>query len=251
MSGVSDGADHSGGSARSSRGWAAGALVIAALLALVVFAPGWALRAYQKHQADELIDRVDGQRADVLERAEQAGAVLEVLGAPVRSWSEIGCSLRPRYSDGDGEQDVVVLYYQACVPVAVEVYALPAEHRTLKQAAALLQGRVGHWTPTCNEPLLDVLELGFGEIDESGYSMDLRWIEPSSDEASRADDCLLPAPGEGDTVRTRRVADGQLTAQTYVVLIVRGGGGEVRVGCERQVGWIGSCTDTPEGAPYL
>lgn len=235
---------------RSGRRIAAWAVAIAVALGLFVFAPGPVLTVLHKREAAQLVDRVDERRTEVLERAEEGRAALAPLGAPVRSWSEVRCALRPRYSDGDGEQNVVVFYYQSCAPVVREIYALPQRHRSLKKASALLNGRTGHWKPDCYEPILDVIDLRMGQVDADGFSMALDWIDLAGS-AADGSGCQLPSPEAETATRIQMSADGPLTESTYVVFTVFGEAEMVDIGCRRNVGWIGVCTAVPKDAPYL
>lgn len=236
--------------ARLGRRIAIRAVAVVVACGLLVFAPGPVLTALHKREAAQLIDRVDDRRAEVLARHREARRVLAELGDPVQSWSQISCRLQPRYSDGDGEHDTVVFYYQSCAPLVREIYALPPRYRSLKKASALLGGRLGRWEPDCYEPILDVAELRLGQVDSEGFSMALDWVDPTGS-AADGTACLLPSPESSNATRVELVADGALTKTAHVVFTVFGEAEMVDIGCRRNVGWIGVCTGAPKGAPYL
>lgn len=223
--------------------------VVAALGLLLTFVPGWAFSTYHKHAAGELVERTQHRLPDVLAVTARARADLTPLGAPVRSWSEVSCSLDPRYSDGDGERDVVMFYYQVCTPAVFEIYALPADHDSLEQTAALLHGRLDSGEHDCDEPILDVVDEGQVDADDR---IELEWVQPAANPSAAGDTgCSLPDPGADDVARVTKTTDRPLSADSYVVLSVFGGSDQVSVGCRRNVRWLGSCTAPPKGAPYL
>lgn len=238
--------DEAAGPAGSPRRVVLWAVVIAAALGLLVFVPEWAWGVRHRQQAGELVDRSDRNRGAVLETARRIAAGLEPLGEPARSWSEVQCWLTPRHSDGDGEADVIVSYGQECSPVAYEAYPLPAAHRSPEQAAALLGGRLGRASSGCDRLIFGVPGTAPGDPAAADRTVFLRWVEPGGRGA-----CDLPAPGGPGAARVRETVARPLTASAYVVLEVAGRYERVDVGCTATVGWLGTCTGPPQGAPYL
>ncbi len=243
--------DVSEGSRTSPRRLLAWTVGVTAALALFVYVPGPVATVLHKRDAAQLVDQVADQRTAALQRAETARSALAPLGSPVRSWSSVNCEVRPRYSDGDGEQGVVVRYQQACEPMVREIYALPSGRSTVADAAALLKGRLSESERTCDEPIYDVLDLRLGEIDADGYAMALRWVGRQGKSSHGDVSCALPVPNDDGATRVEMIVDEPLTADAYVVFSVFGETVLSNIGCERSVGWLGSCTDPPEGAPYL
>lgn len=233
------------------RRWTLGALSAVIILALIAFVPGPILRNLDIKNAHQLVDEVATGRAELLAKQNEIHSPLTNLGDPVRSWTQVSCWLQPRYSDGDGEQDIIMFYWQECALVAYEIYPLPTDVGSAAEAAASLGGRTLGVT-TCNETLYEVLS---PEVFDSGtdeYATFLQWMnpegEPPPDQPER---CTLPTPDDPDTAHVNSDIDEPLTANSYVVYEVRSPVSATDVGCEQPITWMGPCTGEPKGFPTL
>lgn len=231
--------------------WAAGVLVALAVLALIVFVPGPVFRVMHSNAAQKLVDEVASGRAELLAKQDEFRSPLEGLGEPVRSWSQVSCWLSPRYSDGDGEQDVVMFYWQQCSLDAYEVFALPPDAGDAAEVAFRLGGKTAG-TPTCSEILFDVLTPDYGASRASEYAAALWWVDSQGEPpADQPDWCTVPSPGASNTTRVVRDLDGPMNADAYIVYQVRSPVTGVDVGCEHRLPWIFSCASEPEGFPVF
>lgn len=208
-------------------------------------------RGHHFDAARQLVDEVATGREEVLAKQDEFRSPLVDLAAPVRSWTQVSCWLSPRYSDGDGEQDLVMCHWQQCSLVAYEVYALSPEAGGVADVAELLGGdTVG--SPTCAEALFDVLTPDYGASRPSEYATELWWVNPSGEPpADQPNRCAVPAPDAPDAAHVVRGVDGPMTAETYVVYQVRSPVSAVDVGCERRLPWNFSCAAEPQGFPVL
>ncbi|TYL51529.1 hypothetical protein FXB39_09675 [Nocardioides sp. BGMRC 2183] len=233
------------------RRWVTRGVVVAVALGLVVFVPGPVFRAIHSHAAGELVDDVATGRTELLAKQDEFRAPLAGLGDPARSWTQVSCWLSPRYSDGDGEQDVVMFYWQECSLLAYEVYALPADAGDASEVAEGLGGSTAG-DPTCSEILFDVLTPDYGASRPSEYAAALWWVDPHGEPmAGHPDSCAVPSPDDSDAARVTRDVDEPTTAEAYVVYQVRSPIEAVDVGCDRRLVWIFSCVAEPEGFPML
>ncbi|MFI6346406.1 hypothetical protein [Streptomyces sp. NPDC050560] len=235
----------------SGRRWTVGVVTAVVLLGLAVFVPGPIFRAVHMHSAHKLVDEVATGRAELLATQDEIRSPIERLGTPVRSWSEVSCWLAPRYSDGDGEQGLVMFYRQECALVAYEIYALSPDAGDAAQVAARLRGHVSD-NPTCGEPILGTLTPDFGASRVDEYDAELWWIDPDATApADQPERCTLPKPGDADTARVETGVDEPLAADAYILFQVRSPIQSVDVGCERWFAWLGSCMGKPHGLPSL
>lgn len=229
------------------------AIAIAALvvLALVVFVPGPVFRVIHTEDAHRLVDEQAQMRAQLARVQDRVRAPLEGIGEPARSWTQVSCWLSERYSDGDGEQDVVMFYWQQCSLVGYELYPLPPEIDTGARAASLFGGSTAG-DPTCAEILFDVLTPDYGASNADEYAASLWWIDPGGDPpADQPDRCRLPEPGGSDAARVASDVDEPLTASSYLLYTVSSPVRMVDVGCDHRWPWILSCAGEPEGFPAL
>ncbi|MCR8944040.1 hypothetical protein NW249_18100 [Streptomyces sp. OUCMDZ-4982] len=234
------------------RRWTVGVIAALVVLGLVVFVPGPLFRADHLRSAHELVDEVAAGRAELLAEQSEIRSPIENLGTPIRAWDEVSCWLEPRTSDGDGEQGVVVFYWQACALTAYEIYALPPDAGDVTQVAASLRGHVRN-DPTCAEPIFDALTPDFGDSRDDEYAAALWWFDPDGTPPDyQPERCTLPSPGDTGTAYLATSVDEPLAdGGDYIVFEVRSPIQSVDVGCERWFAWLGTCTDEPEGFPSL
>ncbi|MDO3338913.1 hypothetical protein ABFW00_12370 [Mycobacteroides abscessus] len=221
------------------------------VLALLVFVPGPVSGILKANNARQLVDDVSTGRAKLLAKQDEFRPPLASLGNPARSWTQVSCWMSPRYSDGDGEQDVVMFYWQQCALLAYEIYALPPDAGDAAQVAQRLRGHSAG-EPSCAEPLFDVLtpDVGASRIDE--FATGLWWMNPEGVPPSHQPDrCTMPTPDDPDTAHTQIGIDARLGADAYVVYQVRSPVSMVDVGCDRRLSWLAPCRGEPEGFPTL
>lgn len=232
--------------------WATGAVAVLVLLALAVIVPGLVSSgADHRRSAHQLVDEVAAGRAELLAKQDEIRSPIKSLGVPVRAWSAVSCWITPRHSDGDGERDVVVFYWQRCALVAYEIYPLPTDAGDIAEVAADLGGST-RGDASCADTIYDVLtpELGASSADE--YAAELRWVDP--DGAAPADEpehCALPAPDDADTAHIEMSTDEPLVADAYLLYQVTSPVRSVDVSCDHGSAWSGSCTGEPEGFPSM
>ena len=244
--------DAAAGSRSPLRRWTTRVLVVLVALALIVLVPGPVFRIVHSNAARQLVDEVATGREELLAKQDEFRSPLVGLGDPVRSWTQASCWLSPRYSDGDGEQGLVMFYWQECSLVAYEVYALPPDLGGAADVVGLLGGHIADADPGCSRTLFDVLTPDYGASPRSEYATALWWVNPGGEPpADQPDRCAVPAPDAPGAARVTGGVDGPMTAETYVVYQVRSPSSAVGVGCERRLPWIFSCTAEPEGFPVL
>lgn len=222
------------------------------LLGLIAFAPGPILRIIHTNSAHALVDGLPAERETLLAKQDEFRAPLAQLGDPVRSWTDVGCTLAPRYSDGDGEQDVVMFYWQQCTLQATEIYPVPDELTDGASVAAWLGGHTAG-DPTCGELMFDVLtpDVGVGGPDD--YTASLWWVDPDGTAPEdQPDRCDLSTPGGPRTAHTTIDVDEPMTAGSYLVYSVQSPVAVARVGCDNAMGtWLGGCVGEPDGFPVM
>ncbi|WP_324011515.1 hypothetical protein [Microbacterium sp. JZ37] len=229
-----------------------GTLLVLILVGLVAFAPGPILRIIHTNNAHQLVDSLPAERDTLLAKREEFRAPLEQLGAPVRSWTEVACSLAPQYSDGDGEQDIVMFYAQQCSLRSIELYPVPDELTDGASVAAWLGGHTAG-DPTCSELIFDVLTPDAGAVGPDAYTPDLWWIDPDgAPPEDEPDRCMLAAPGGPRTAHTTVDVDEPLTASSYLVYTVWAPVTATDVGCDYAMSsWLGGCVGEPHGFPVV
>ncbi|QMU98205.1 hypothetical protein FVO59_14170 [Microbacterium esteraromaticum] len=234
------------------RRWLAGIIVVLVLIGLFAFAPGPILRIIHTNSAHELVDRLPAERDMLLAKQDEFRAPLKKLDDPVRSWTEVGCSLVPRYSDGDGEQDVVMFYWQQCWLQAMELYPVPEGLTDGASVAAWLGGHTAG-DPTCGELLFDVLTPEAGAVGPHEYTPVLWWVDPDgTPPEDEPDRCALAAPGGPHTAHVTVDVDEPMTAESYLVYTVRTPFAATRVGCDNAMSsWLGGCVGEPDGFPVM
>ncbi|ASO21774.1 hypothetical protein AHOG_20785 [Actinoalloteichus hoggarensis] len=226
-------------------------LSVLVVLALIVFVPGPVFRLIHFDNARQLVDEVSTGRAELLSMQDEFRSPIASLGSPARSWTQVSCRLSPRYSDGDGEQGVVMFYRQGCSLVAYEIYALPPDAGGAADVAEILGGRFAG-TPACFRILFDVLTPDYGASASSEYATALWWTDPHGEPpAEQPDRCALPTPDDPGAAHVERGVEGPMTAETYVVYQVRSPVSAVDVGCERRLSWLAPCRGEPQGFPAL
>lgn len=233
------------------RRWATSVLAVLVALVLIVLVPGPVFRVIHSNAARQLVADVATGRAELLAKQDEFRSPLVGLGAPVRSWTQPSCWLTPRYSDGDGEQGVVMFYWQECSLVAYEVYALSPEAGRAADTVELLGGHLTD-TPSCSEVLFDVLAPDFGASRRTEYATALRWVnlggKPPADQPDR---CTVPVPDRTEAAHVVEGVDGPMTAKTYVVYEVSSPVSAVDVGCERRLPRFFTCAAEPQGFPVF
>lgn len=232
----------------SLRRWMLGILVA---LALIAFVPGQVFRIIHVDNARQLVADISTGRAELLAKQDEFRSPIMSLGTAIRAWTQVSCWLSPRYSDGDGEQDVVMFYWQECSLMAYEIYALPPPAGDAAHVAERLSGHIVG-APTCAEILFDVLTPDYGASRPSEYATALWWVNPAGEPpADQPDRCALPRPGDSDNAHLESTADGPMIAKTYVVYQVRSPVRTVDVGCERRLSWLAPCAGEPPGFPVF
>jgi hypothetical protein len=234
------------------RRWLTGTFAVLVLVGLVAFAPGPVLRIIHTNNAHQLVDALPAEREGLLAMQNEFRAPLQQLGSPVRAWTEVACSLAPRYSDGDGEQDVVMFYWQQCSLQATELYAVPDEFEDGASVAAWLGGNTAN-NPTCGMIVFDVLSPDAGAVGLDEYAPGLWWVDPAgTPPEDQPDRCELAAPAGSDTAHTTVYVDEPLTAGSYLVYTVRTPVAVTRVGCDNAMSsWLGGCVGEPDGFPVV
>ncbi|MFC7625147.1 hypothetical protein [Microlunatus sp. GCM10028923] len=233
------------------RRWTIRVLVVLVALALVMIVPGPVFRAVHADAARKLVDQVATGRPELLAKQDEFRSPLADLGAPVRSWTQVSCWLSPRYSDGDGEQDVVMFYWQRCSLLAYEIYPSPSGASGAEDVADLLGGDTAG-SPSCSEILHDVLTPDYGAGRPAEYGTALWWVNPDGDPpAEHPDSCAVPTPDDPAAARVTPGVGGPMAAETYVVYRVSSPESSVDVGCERRLPWVLSCAGEPPGFPVL
>lgn len=229
-----------------------GTIVVLVLVGLIAFAPGPILRIIHTNSAHQLVDSLPAERDALLAKQDEFRAPLEQLGDPVRSWTEVACSLAPRYSDGDGEQDVVMFYWQQCWLQATELYPVPDELTDGASVAAWLGGHTAG-DSTCGQLLFDVLTPDAGAVGPTEFTPVLWWIDPDgTPPEDEPDRCALATPGAPNTAHTTVDVDGPMTAGSYLVYTVRTPFAATGVGCDDAMGtWLGGCVGEPDGFPAM
>lgn len=219
------------------------------MLALIVLVPGPVVRTLHTKAARGLVEEIASGREELLAGQEEFRAPLEVLGDPVQSWTTVSCTLAPRYSDGDGESDIVMSYRQRCALVATEIYPTPPGAGDIEQVSRLLGARVVR-EPTCSQSLHDVLPGDGRASNPRAYSASLWWVDPDGVPPDRfPDSCALPTPDSSDPDVLVRGIDGPAPAGPVVAFSVRSPSDSVGVGCERGLSRIYRCEGKPEGFP--
>lgn len=228
-----------------------GAVSVFALLAVIALAPDPILRVINTNNAHRLVDELAQEQAGLLSRQSQIRGPIRGLGAPARSWTEVSCWLTPRYSDGDGEQDLIMFYWQECALVAYEIYPLAPGAGDAAEVAARLGGHTAG-TPTCAETLFDVLSPDIGAGGKDDYATSLWWTTPSGDPpAHQPTRCALPSPEDPDSTLVSMGVDKPLTADAYVVYRVRSPVRATEAGCRHAFTWLAPCTGKPDGFPVV
>ncbi|GAB3754200.1 hypothetical protein GCM10028864_33700 [Microlunatus parietis] len=225
-------------------------IIVVVASALVMIIPGPIFRAVHSSAARKLVDEVATGRPELLAKQDEFRSPLADLGVPARTWTQVSCWLSPRYSDGDGEQDVVMFYRQQCSLVAYEIYPSPGAGGAEVVAAQLGGNTAG--TPTCSEILFDVLMPDYGASRPSEYAAALWWVDPGGEPpVDQPDRCAVPTPDDPGAARVTPGVDRPVTAETFVVYQVRSPVNSVDVGCERRLPWIFACAAEPPGFPVL
>lgn len=218
----------------------------------MIFVPPPVFRAIHTHGAQQLVDELATGRAELLAAQDEFRSPVQRLGAPIRSWTQVSCWLSPRFSDGDGEQDVVMFYWQQCALMAYEIYPVPAESSGASEVAEILGGHISGNAPSCSAILFDVLSPDYGASRADEYGPALWWSDPRGEPpADQPDRCTLPDPDGRNAAHVVRDLDGSAAAGPYVVYQVRSPTGSVDVGCERRLPWIFSCAAEPDGFPVF
>lgn len=234
------------------RRWTVGALStlgILVVLALVAFVPGPIFRIIQTNSAHQLVADVAAGREELLAEQDEIRAPLADLGEPVRAWTQVSCWLAPRYSDGDGEQNMIMFYWQECALVSSEIYPVPPELRDGTDVAFRLGSRAAG-EGTCDVTLYGVLTPDVAASTADEYATELRWVDPESDPPSdQPFRCDLPTPDDPEAAHVTIDVDEPMTADSYVVYQVRSPIGQADVGCERALTWLAPCAGEPDGFP--